>query len=291
VECLNPLFAIPFATDFVLLDEHQRWINSTKFPRSGIKEFYKTFTKGQSAVEVIEAYPDDYFSDGVFYRKSSYHQKAATKSLLDSIDEDYSEEIAYKKSEKKLEAAELNHLFDKLKKHILEKNYIIPEPVRKKIKFAIRIVDGEKENILQVNFREPTPVFSVTHQHDEDIDLLIAAKSKTLSYAIDNEWGGDAIIIGYGAEIYIYKEDAVVHEYENYCVRLLSRYPNTREYLKKTPFRALKYLLSDDTKRSNLIQKLMGNSEKIVEYTAPLLGKRDLWLSKSKCDVCKACNI
>jgi len=110
-------------------------------------------------------------------------------------------------------------------------------------------------------------------------------------YAIDNEWGGDAIIIGYGAEIYIYNEDAVTYEYENYCVRLLSRYPNTKEYLKKSPFRALKYLLADETKRRNLMNKALGKHAKIIEYSDSLLGKRDLWLNKSKCDVCKACNI
>jgi hypothetical protein len=77
----------------------------------------------------------------------------------------------------------------------------------------------------------------------------------------------------------------------NYCIRLLSRYPNTKEYLRKTPFRALKYLISDEVKRKNLLNRALGQNNKIIDYTDALLGKRDLWLNKNKCEVCKACNI
>lgn len=288
---LDPKFAVPFATDFILLDEHQKWINKTKFSRDKIKSFYEEYTKGKSKVDVIEAYPDDYFLDSTFYQVSPYHQKKAVKSLIDSIDEDYKEEIAERKMLKKLSVERLRSVIAKTERHIEEKKYIIPEEVRKHIKFSIKITDAEGSNVLTVDFRNETSLFTVSEKPGENIDLLIELKSKTLLYAIENEWGGDAIIIGYGAEIFIYNEDAIIHEYENYCVRLLSRYPNTKEYLKKSPFRALKYLLSDDIKRKNLMNRAFGNSDKIMDYSDALLAKRDLWLTKSKCDVCKACNI
>jgi len=291
VSGLDPKFAIPFATDFILLDDNQRWINKTKFPRDKIKQFYTGFTKGQSQVEIVEAYPDDYFKDTTFHKTSPYHQKKSVKSLIETIDTDYKQEIEEKHALKKLDAAGLKFVIEKAKKHIEAKKYIIPEEVRKKIKFALKISDAEDGSILTVNFRNEAAIFSVAEKADKDSDLLIELRSKTLLYAIDNEWGGDAIIIGYGAEVYIYHEDAVKYEYENYCVRLLSRYPNTKEYLKRSPFRALKYLLSDDTKRKNLLNKAMGKHDKIIDYSDAILGKRDLWLNKSKCDVCKACNI
>jgi hypothetical protein len=288
---LQPTYAIPFATDFILLDDYQRWINTIKFPREQIASFYQEYTKGQSQAQVIEAYPDDFFENGSFHKVSPYHQKKLKKSLIASIDEDYKSEIEEKKRQPKLEARELQQVLEKVQQHILAKSYIIPDPVRKKIKFSIRITDGSGDNVLTVDFRNEAVQFTISDKPGQEIDLLIGLRSKTLLYAIDNEWGGDAIIIGYGAEIFIYNEDAVIFEYENYCVRLLSRYPNTREYLKKTPFRALKYLLSDDTKRKNLLNKAFGKRDKIMDYTDSLLGKRDLWLNKSKCDVCKACNI
>lgn len=291
VSALNPVYAVPFATDFVLLDDHQRWINTTKFARDKIKSFYATYTKNQSHVAIIEAYPDDYFLDNRFYNVSPYHQKKALKSFIDTIDEDYKHEIEEKRNSKKISASELALVFEKVKQHIVAKQYIIPEQVRKKIKFGIKITDAQGLNVLTVNFRDEKKVFGISGEPEADIDLLIEMKSNTLLYSIENEWGGDAIIIGYGAEIYIRHEDAVVYEYENYCVRLLSRYPNTKEYLRKSPYRALKYLLTDDVKRKNLLNKVFGNKDKIMDYTDAVLSKRDLWLSKSKCDVCKACNL
>jgi len=240
---------------------------------------------------MIEAYPDDYFVDFEFHKKSPYHQKIEKESLLETIDTDYSEEIKEKQQIKFLTELELIEVFEKVKKHISEKSYIIPSNVRNKIKFALKIVDAKENNILHVDFRNNLNVFTLSNFADDDIDLLLEIKSKTILYSINNEWGGDAIIIGYGAEIFIYNEDAITEGYENYCVRLLSRYPNTKEYLKKTPIRALEYLVSDDIKRNNLINKALKNNDKIVDYFDSTLGDRNIWLTKNKCEVCKACNI
>jgi len=291
VSGLNPKMAVPFATDFVLLDDNQRWINEVKFPRDKIKEFYTKFTKEITGTEIIEAYPDDYFEDKKIIQRSTYHQKKLNGNLLDTVDAEYKTEIEEKRKTTYLTLPEFQLLIEKVKKHILEKQYIIPESIRKKIKFSVKIIDAENENILTTSFRETNTQFTLSNLPDKDADLLIEIRSKTLAYALDNEWGGDAIIIGYGAEIFIYSEDSVTLEYENYCVRLLSRYPNTKEYLKKEPWRAIKYLLADDVKRNNLISKALRNYGKLVDYSDPILGKRDLWLNKSKCDVCKACNI
>jgi L-ascorbate metabolism protein UlaG (beta-lactamase superfamily) len=291
IEGLNPTYAIPFATDFILLDDNQRWINTIKFPRDQIKTLYNQYTKASCAVQIIEAYPNDYFEQDHFFAVSPYHAKKENSSLLETIDSEYAEEIAEKKNPKKLSVSEQETLFKQIEAHILSKQYIIPEEVRKKIKFAVKIADGNTNNVLNIDFRHNATVFSKAAIAEKDVDLLIEIKSQTIDYAINNEWGGDAIIIGYGAEVYIYNFDAVLFEYENYCIRLLSRYPNTKEYLRKTPFRALKYLISDEIKRKNLLNKALGQKDKIIDYTDALLGKRDLWLNKNKCDVCKACNI
>lgn len=292
IEELQPKWAVPFATDFVLLDPEQRWINELKLPRNQLASFFNTFSGGRSPSMVLEAYPNDVISEGKFISRSPYHEKVKKTPLLQTIDEDYREEIEAKKNEVMLSAEKLKETFEKAKQHILGKQYIIPEETRKTILFGIRISNTrEEKNILLVDFRQGNTQFKTVSELPKDADLLISLRSKTLNYAIGSEWGGDAIIIGYGAEVFIYNEDCILHEYENYCVRLLSRYPNTREYLKKTPLRAIKYLLSDEIKRKNLIRKITGKNNEVLEYTDTRLSDRDLWLNKSKCDVCKACNI
>lgn len=291
VSALQPRFAVPFASDFVLLDDNQRWINDCKFPREEIRAFYKNYSRNADTVEVVEAYPDDYFESDVFFAASPYHTKKLKGRLLNNLDQDYAEEISNKRKTVFLNETQANVLFDQLRAHILNKHYIIPAEVKTKLKFAIRVTDVNGENCLLVNFRKHPVEFTHSPEADKDLDLLIDIRSKTLLYSLNNEWGGDAIIIGYGAEITIYNEDAIIHEYENYCVRLLSRYPNTKEYLKKNPLRALRYLISDEVKRKNLFNKLFQKGQKTLYYTEPRLGDRNLWLNKDKCDVCKACNI
>ena len=288
---LQPKIGVPFASDFVLLDDKQRWINEIKFQRSKIKDYYSNYTHNNSPSHIIEAYPGDYFEKTQFHQASPYHTIFAEKNFLAYAEEIYAEEIQSKRNFQCITESETAQLLEKVKQHIQDKAYIIPSEIRKHIRFAINIADASEKTYLDVNFRTGETLFDVRGNAALGIDLLIEIKSETLQYAIDNEWGGDAIIIGYGAEVHCYTEEAVSKEYENYCVRLLSRYPNTKEYLQRTPMRGIKYLLSDTIKRKNLFNKMLGNTAAVIDYSDPRLGNRNLWLNKSKCDVCKACNI
>lgn len=285
---LSPQIAVPFASDFILLDDNQRWINNIKPPRYKIKELFQNYAS-QSKIQIAEAYPGDIFERGVFFKKSPYHEKATT--LLDTIDSDYAIEIAKKRKIDYLSISDSNALITRIKQHITDKQYIVPAEVRDNLKFSIKITDALEDNILTVDFRQAKVQFTISRILPDDIDLLIEIKSKIILHSIDNEWGGDAIIIGYGAEIFVQNQDVVQLEYENYCVRLLSRYPNTKEYLKRAPMRTVKYLLSDSIKRNNLLYKVVGQKNKVIDYFDNRLNQRDLWLGKSKCEVCKACNI
>ncbi len=284
---LEPTMAIPFASDFILLDDNQRWINETKFPRNEIQQFFSQRYPLINS-QIVEAYPDDFFEDKKFVKTSKYHNNAA--QLIKNIDTDYFTEIEAKRNIKYLTEFEFERLVAKVSAHITNKQYIIPEEIRRQIKFSIKISDAVGFNIITVNFRTAAITFEQGDNLPDDIDLLIELRSSVLNHSLDHEWGGDAIIIGYGAEITIFNEKAI-SEYENYCVRLLSRYPNTKEYLQRTPVRAVRYLLADHIKRNNLWNKLLGRNEKVIHYFDTALTNRELWLNKSKCEVCKACNI
>lgn len=288
VKGLSPALAVPFASDFVLLDDYQRWINKTKFPRYEIAGFFEK-KYPNTATKIIEAYPDDVFENKSFVQQSPYHTIA--RQLIERIDTDYAEEIKQKKETIFLSDKELLECLEKVKHHITNKQSIIPESVRKKIKFAIKITDAQANTILVVDFRYQEVLYTVSNEIPPDVDLHLELSSVTLLYSINNEWGGDAIIIGYGAEIFITNEEAIALDLENYCVRLLSRYPNTKEYLKRTPLRAIKYLLTDTTKRNNLFYKAIRQNSKVINYFDPVLANHNLWLTKNKCEVCKACNL
>lgn len=290
VDSLSPKVAVPFASDFVLLDDHQRWINKIKFPRHEIAAYFEKQTKATN-IHIAAAYPGDVFQDMQHQKRSPYHKDVQEDGLLARVDVDFKAEIAHKKNIQPLPIEDHEDLLSLIKRHILAKQYIIPDATRATLKFGLQVTDAPSNTWLVVDFRQGDVRYNTCDTIPPDLDLHIAIGSKIIRYALEQEWGGDAIIIGYGAEVHIYHEDAVRKELENYCIRLLSRYPNMKEYLPKAPLRGIRYLLSDDIKRSNLLRRFSGKAGNQLEYTDSLLGMRDLWLTKGKCEVCKACNI
>ncbi|MGZ3866254.1 MAG: MBL fold metallo-hydrolase [Bacteroidia bacterium] len=291
VQKLSPKYAVPFASDFVLLDDDQQWINETKFPRNKIKEYYKERTKNSTNVEILELYADDYIDDNKVVKCSAHHKKNNNTELAQLVKEEYAGEIERKRNLPKITDAEATIIFEKLRKHVAKKLYVIPEIKRKEIKYAIRLSDYSKSTYFNIDLRGNEPNVYRTDVFENDAILLMELRSKTLLYSMQEEWGGDAIIIGYGCLLTIYDIRTIEKDLHNLCVRLITNYPNTKEYLKKTPFRAMKYLMTDSLKRNSLLGNFLPGERKKIKFSDPLLGDHLLWLSKSKCEICKACNL
>ena len=64
VNILQPKYAIPFASGFVLLKEENKWINHIKFPRGKVFEYYKEHFKESNYSKFIVPYPGDIIKDG-----------------------------------------------------------------------------------------------------------------------------------------------------------------------------------------------------------------------------------
>ena len=63
-----------------------------------------------------------------------------------------------------------------------------------------------------------------------------------LHHSLDHEWGGDALTIGYGLDVYVYDELTLEQNLDVVCVRLII--PATRGLPVNcccNPFRAIKY--------------------------------------------------
>ena len=112
----------------------------------------------------------------------------------------------------------------------------------------------------------------------------------TLLYSISEEWGGDAIVIGYGCELIVYSKTAIENELDNWAIQLLTQYPNASEYIKRNPLRAIHYLSNDKIKRKILINKLL-RKKVSIPFFDPVLKDGELWLTRTNCDICKKCNL
>ncbi len=284
VALLKPRYAVPFASDFVLLDDNQRWMNETKFPRNKIAAYFKIYMGDTPTnTEVIDMYPGDYIENGKFDLSSPYRPSIRPEGLTHLIDEEYKVEIAEKKNPKKISETEAETLFNKLKEHVQNKLYIIPEAKRRDIKYAIQLTDYSDPVYCIIDLKsEKSKVYKAT-ELEKGCILTIRLRSETLLFSLDNEWGGDAIIIGYGCEVEVFELSTIEQGLDNLCVRLITNYPNTKEYLMRVPFRAMKYLMTDSIKRQSLVSG--------IKFTDPKLSDNMLWLSKTKCQICNACNL
>jgi hypothetical protein len=57
----------------------------------------------------------------------------------------------------------------------------------------------------------------------DDTLLIIRTTSVLLHYSLDNEWGGDALTIGYGIDVDVFSASALEKNLDIVCVRLLTR--------------------------------------------------------------------
>ncbi|MEP7167905.1 MAG: MBL fold metallo-hydrolase, partial [Bacteroidota bacterium] len=196
---INAAYSIPFASDFVLLDDDQRWINKVKFPKGEIKNYFNEYYADSSCTtQIMELYAGDIISEGKFVLNSSYHEKLKNNDRDELIEKEYQDEIIRKRNIKKITENELINIFEKIKVHVNRKSYIVPPEERKELKFAIKITDASDNLFIQIDLTGNENKTELVPDFSPDNILLLKIKSKTILHSINNEWGGDAIIIGYG---------------------------------------------------------------------------------------------
>lgn len=291
VEKIDAKYYIPFASDFVLLNPNQLWINDVKFKRSEVANYFNSnYQKNNTTKNIIELYPADVIDNDTISKNSIYHDKLRQHDLAVLVKEVYGKEMEEKSTVKLISEDEFKETFTKIYNHILSNKSSLPEAIIPQMKFQIEISDYvEGKNKIAVDLSHQNNNIIMTQKPMESIHLNIKISSKIINYSLDYEWGGDAIIIGYGCEIEIYDEMTLKNEIDNYVVQLLTRYPNTKSYLKRQPLRAVKYLLSDKIKRHAFLDKLFKG--KNTNFSDPLLKKNDIWVNRTNCEICKKCNL
>lgn len=290
-QTIGAKFSIPFATDFVLLDDSQRWINDVKFPRYSIIEYFNQYFNS-SSTSIKELYTGDYIvDDQVFLNSYFHHKKPLQQNINQFIEQHYKAEIQQKREEVEISEEMFNSFLNKLNQQILKKKDSLPKNlIEEGLWFVIQLVDYKKEAFIEVEIKKETLNISLIDEvNSRKHTLLFKTKSEIITYSIENEWGGDAIIIGYGCEIEIFDRVTIEKGVDNAVVHLLSNYPYTSQHIKREPFRAVNYLLHDGLKRRVMYHKLIGKKQEITSND--VLHDNEMWLTRSKCDICRVCDM
>lgn len=274
VQGLRPAVAVPFAADFALLAEHQRWINKVRFPRSQMASYYeKYFAESEYQPKIHAMYSGDRLENKDLKQFSPYRKEIKNGGLKHLIAEQYAAEIELKSRQTFIAEAEAEILIDMIRRNVEKRMTLYKFKELKDLKFCLQITDVSANNCFHVAFEAEKPKVWRNALPENDCLLMMELTSTVLSYSIGSDWGADVISVGYGAEIYISDKKLAEVDLERICMSLLACYPTFAD-LKKTPFRTLQFLLLNPPKFTTSIRKLKKFNAESENYD------RKTWLLK-----------
>lgn len=274
---LKPRVAVPFAADFALLADEERWINNARFPRAKMSRYYQRyFSDGGASPLIYDMYSGDVLEGEELKKMSPYHaQMSAGGGLEHLIDEQYSAEIVTRREQATLSEEEAEKLSDEIHRNA-EQRMTLYQPVKlTSLKFCVEVTDVAGRNFYNVAVTDGRLRVWRTEAADEGSLLTMRLPSRILRYSLESDWGADVINIGYGAEIHISSKRATEVDLEKICMSLLACYPTIKGTLKKAPLRSLGFMLSNPLKYSRSVKKLKQFNLESDNYD------RKVWLLKS----------
>lgn len=275
VEGLKPEVAIPFAADFCLLDDEQRWINEARFPRHKMADYYRRhFSRDGYEPRIIDMYSGDVLDSGELKPLSPYRREMrAGGELGHLIDEQYRSEIDQRKRQNFISEAETEKLTEDVRANLAKRMTLFSQEKLKRLKFSVHLTDVLENKFFNISFAGGKPVIKRTGKADDESLLTMKMNSERLRYSIGSDWGADVVSIGYGAEITISGSKAAEVDLESICMNLLACYPTMAD-LKKAPFRTVQFLLLNPPRFTTSIRKLKKFNQESENYD------RKTWLLK-----------
>jgi hypothetical protein len=107
------------------------------------------------------------------------------------------------------------------------------------LRFAIRLRDLGNECWFNVTFNRRKARVSRSALPSNEATIRIHAMCSILVNSMTTDWGGDALIIGYGCEVDVLTAGEARRA--AICAELLTRFPRPRTYARRHPWRALRY--------------------------------------------------
>jgi len=292
VHALNPRVAVPFAADFALLRPNQRWINEKRFPRSRIPDYYREiYGNSPDAPQIQVMYPGDVLVDNQLTPHSPYRAKLQTGSLNHLIEDQYKEEIAALEKDHWLTEAEVHVLENALLQNLELRMGVFDPQVLSKIEFSLKVSDIRENPYFTISMKSAAPRVQRCATTSPESILQIEIPSTILRHSFASDWGGDAVTIGYGCEIHVFRPEIIEANLDVICVQLLTRIPSASRHWKREPLRLARYVFSSTINRNWAGQatwnRLRGRHVSAEDYNENMRA----WLFRTKCEVCRACDL
>lgn len=276
---LNAEIAVPFAADFALLSDHQRWINAARFPRQKMAAYYaRYFSASDARPAIYDMYSGDVLEGGELEKLSPYREHAMNGGIQRLVDEQYGNEIAARRRVDLIDEKDAERLAGEIRANVNQRRTLFDPRKLNDLKFCVRITDVETNNCFNVAIGPGSVSVRRDERPDDDRILTISLSSKILRYSISSDWGADVICVGYGADIEFSAAGLASVDKEKICISLLACYPTVAD-LKKRPVRFLSFLLLNPPRFTRSIRKLKKFHDQSDNYDCKT------WLLKEIADI------
>jgi hypothetical protein len=163
--------------------------------------------------------------------------------------------------------------------------------VLNEIEFALKLSDVRHHPYFNISMKSSEPVVQRSAVPSPASILEIETRSDILLCSFASDWGGDAVTIGYGCEIQILRKEIIESNLDVVCVQLLTRIPVASRYWRKEPLRMARHVLSSTINRGWAAQAAWNRLRGMPATTSDHNDKMRAWLFRTKCEVCRACDL
>lgn len=241
VSRLAPRLAVPFAADFALLADRQRWINDVRFPREWLPGYFREM--GGSA-EIAIMYSGDQIVNGRLEARSPYRDRIANNNdMLDLLTEQYPTPVSALIVGAPYDDSKIEGLRKDFERSLAEQSRFYDRANVDGLKFSVRLLDVAVSPWFNAAIG-PGAGASVTRA-TEPMERRVAeidTTAEVLAKCMESEWGGDAIIIGYACDVRVMREQDLRNGLGKLCVELCVRHPRPKAYAMQHPLRIARFL-------------------------------------------------
>lgn len=276
VKDLDPRVAVPFAADFALLSPRQRWINEVRFSRSRLPAYFKELYRCTSELPHIQImYSGDVLEKGRLIRESPYRDQFWDRNTNEIIEQQYRDEIQNVRNETYIEEPSAQKLSGEILANLRLRAKLFDSAVLEKLDFTVNVRDISERPYFNISFVDRNPRMERSGLRSNNSILEIQTSSALLRYSFANEWGGDAITIGYGCDIQVFDQSTIISNLDTICIRLLTRHPSSR--WKVEPLRVLR------SRWKSPVEFRDYSTNQLNEISRETL-------FRPKCEACRACD-
>ncbi|HLG02025.1 MAG TPA: MBL fold metallo-hydrolase, partial [Bacteroidia bacterium] len=205
VNTLQPARALPFGPGFALLRPDKQWINEVKFPREKIVAYYEENFGKTVETEFFVMNPGDYFRQHVFHKVSPWHERFATNSVSQLIHQEFAKEIEMATHTSPCSIENQQEILELLRKCLADNALLYSGKVLEAANFSLWL-ENATAAYYNIHFVGNRFVVTLDDKPHPGHRLLLRTRCDLLKHALEHEWGGDVLTIGYGIDVDVYDE-------------------------------------------------------------------------------------